>query len=97
MYNAAMETIIRDVREIDIADRHVLEHVIGRELAENQKVIFQVVPASVVPTDPASGQTPCAPGQLPEWCNFLAGLSDEEADEVESVIRQRANLTRPNV
>jgi len=27
----------------------------------------------------------------------LDGLSDEEADEVESIIRQRANLTRPNV
>lgn len=95
-YNAAMETIIRDVRDIDAADRRALEHVIGRELAENQKVIFQVVPAPIVPLTLDDERKSATPGQLPEWCNFLAGLSDEEAEEVDSLIRQRANLTRPN-
>ena len=38
-----MDKIIRDVREIDRADRQALGHVIGQSLRENQQVIINVL------------------------------------------------------
>jgi hypothetical protein len=64
MYNADMETITRHVRDIDAADRQALEHVIGRELSEDQEVIFQVVPFIDQSTENHGQESP-APGQLP--------------------------------
>jgi hypothetical protein len=91
-----MEPIGRHVRDIDPAERRMLEHVIGRKLKDNQKVMIQVVtlgseaqavpqPADAVPAD-----------ELPDWCNVYEGLSEEEIDALESIVLQRANLTRPS-
>ena len=38
-----MEAIIRNVRDIEASERHMLEHVVGRQLKENQQVIIQIV------------------------------------------------------
>jgi hypothetical protein len=81
-----MDTVVRHVRDIAPADRRVLEHVIGRSLEEDQEVIIQVV------TPQAEGPS----GQLPAWCNVFAGLTGQQVDEVEGIIRQRSDLTRPS-
>lgn len=33
---------------------------------------------------------------LPDWCNVYEGLSDEETADLERVILQRADLSRPS-
>ena len=93
-----METVIRNVGDIDAQDRQALEHVLGRSLRENQQLVIQVVNLHDKPTTPAQ---PVAPGQnaaakLPEWCNVYAGLSDEEIADLEKIILTRADLTRPS-
>lgn len=86
-YHLDMETIIRNVRDINTGERQVLEHVLGRHLGENQQVIIQVVtlPGEATP-----------PPLLPAWCNVFAGLTEEDVAGVEAVMRQRTNLTRSN-
>jgi hypothetical protein len=91
-----METIIRHVRDINSAERRVLEHVIGRRLDENQKVIFQVVASSDPTAESTGARDTAGQGKLPDWCNVYAGLSDEEIAEVERIVLQRADLTRPS-
>ena len=87
-----METIIRNVRDIETSERLVLEHVLGRQLQENHQVIIQVV---TVEPHPENGiQEVYRSGQLPDWCQVYAGLTDEQVTEVEKVILQRANLSR---
>lgn len=86
-----MESVIRNVRDIKTSDRLVLEHVLGQQLKENQKVIIQVVNVAREPTEQRD-ETP--PNQLPAWCNVYAGLTDDQIAEVEEVILQRADLTR---
>jgi hypothetical protein len=39
----AMEKVIRNVAEIDSADRRAIEHLIGKHLAEHQQIIISVV------------------------------------------------------
>ena len=80
-----MEKIIRNVRDIDAADREALEHVVGRQLRENQQVIINVVSLDVAAPVPGAA----APaGTLPDWCNVYDGLTDEEIDEIEkSIVR----------
>jgi hypothetical protein len=90
-----MSAIIRNVRDIDSSDRRVLEHVVGQPLKENQQLIIQV---ATLDKEAAARrkQSAAAPGNgLPPWCNVYDGLSDEEVDELERVILQRADLTRP--
>jgi hypothetical protein len=86
-----MEKVIRNVAEIDQADRRAIEHLIGKQLADHQQVII-----SVVNLDLTSPDEPAAPasGDMPAWWNIYEGLSDEEVDRLDQAIRQRANLTR---
>jgi hypothetical protein len=86
-----MQNIVRNVRDIDTADRRALEHVIGQHLAENQQVVIHVVNVDVHRPQPAERPTTVA---LPSWCNVYEGLSDEEVSALEEVVLTRADLTR---
>ena len=87
----SMEKIIRNVSDIDAADRRTLEHVIGKPLNEDQQLIISVVNLDPVGLD-RSGETRAQ--TVPAWWNIYEGLSDEEIDRLDQAIRQRANLTR---
>jgi hypothetical protein len=93
-----METVIRNVGEIDAQDRQVLEHVLGHSLRENQQLVIRIVDREVKPTARAETAAPGrgAEAKLPEWCNVYAGLSDEEIADLEKIILTRADLTRPS-
>lgn len=91
-----MESIIRNVRDIDTRERKALEHVLGHQLKENQQIIIQVVTVSAAPDSQDTTKVPDQAGKLPEWCNVFAGLTDDEMTDVESAIHQRADLTRPS-
>ena len=85
-----MDSITRDVADIDARDREALEHVIGHSLADDQRVIISVTPATVPPAYPPAAP----PSEIPAWWNIYEGLNDDEIDRLDQSIRQRANLTR---
>lgn len=88
-YNRQMDTITRNVADIDAHDREAIEYVIGRSLADDQLVII-----SVAPTTPPCADSPAAPSsEVPAWWNIYEGLSDEEIDRLDQLIRQRATLS----
>ena len=87
-----MDSIIRNVTEIDQADRQALEHVIGQVLREDQQVVIKVVDVETSTCQPA--QTPSADDGIPQWWKVYEGLSDEDVDRLDGAIRQRADLTR---
>lgn len=86
-----MEAITRNVRDIDTAERRVLEHVIGQKLTENQQLVI-----GVINLDLAQAAAPPAPtpDKVPAWWNVYEGLSDEDVERLDKAIRPRANLTR---
>ena len=86
-----MENIVRNVKDIDTADRRALEHVIGLQLAENQQLVIHVVNVDVPRTRPSTSPITVA---LPEWCNVYEGLSDEDVSGLEEVVLTRADLSR---
>ncbi len=88
-----MENIVRDVRDIDTGDRHALEHVVGKALRDNQRLIIQIVSIDLSETTVAQDT---GTGELPEWCNVYEGLSDSEVAEIEKIALTRADLTRPS-
>jgi hypothetical protein len=89
-YTNPMETIIRQVREMQDAERSTMEHLVGHSLRENQQLIIQVMtidmPSTSTPTSPAP--------PLPAWTHVFEGLSDQEVTEVERVVLNRADLSR---
>jgi hypothetical protein len=87
-----METVIRNVKDIGTADRRALEHVIGRELADDQRLLIRVVDEEV-PQRATTG-TAHADSPLPEWCNVYQGLTDEAIDSLEEIVLRRADLSR---
>jgi len=93
-----MEKVIRNVRDIDRADRQALEHVLGQRLRENQQVVIGIVNLDV--TEPPGAEAPPlgtrGAAALPEWCNVYEGLTDEEIADLEQLILTRADLTRPS-
>jgi hypothetical protein len=90
------EAIIRNVQDIDDADRRVLEHVLGQKLRKNQQVIIRIISlgpeAATTEGNSAESQTAAS---LPEWCNVYDGLTDGQVADLEAAVLQRANLTRP--
>jgi hypothetical protein len=89
-----METVIRNVGDIDARDRQALEHVLGQPLHENQQLVIGIrdVHGSMKPAQRTGNGT----ATLPEWCNVFAGLSDGEIDDLEKAILPRADLSRPS-
>ena len=86
-----MESIIKNVRDISLSDKLALEHVSGRQLAENQQAIILICSLDLQ-NEPAVTETESAHG-LPDWCNVYAGLTDRQVAEIEQVVLQR-DLTR---
>ena len=91
---SAMDAVIRKVRDIEENDRHVLENVLGRTLDENQQIVIHVVTLEGNPA-PMARDVPDS-DELPDWCNVYEGLTAEEVADLESVILERADLTRPS-
>lgn len=88
-----MESVIRNVRDIDSRERQALEHVLGQQLKENQKIIIQVVTLQNEPIENEEAE-PTTGAPLPDWCNVFAGLNDEQVAGVEEVMQQRTDLSR---
>ncbi len=86
-----MEKVIRNVADIDTADRRAIEHLIGQHLAEHQQVVI-----SVVNLDLAHPETLASPSsqEVPAWWNVYEGLNDADVDRLDQAIRPRADLTR---
>lgn len=91
-----MDPIVRNVRDINSSERRVLEHVLGQQLEENQQVIVQIVTLGMQPAEEERQPTATSAAGLPEWCNVYEGLTDRQVAEIEEVILQRADLTRPS-
>lgn len=89
-----MESVTRNVRDIDSRERQALEHVLGQQLTENQKIIIQVVTVMSEATAEQKTDQGAPLTKLPDWCNVFAGLSDEQIAEVEEVALQRSDLSR---
>ena len=87
-----MDSIIRNVTDIDPADRQALEHVIGQNLRENQQVVISVLDVDM--SKPLPAQTHSPEDEIPEWWKVYDGLSDDDVDRLDGAIRQRADLTR---
>lgn len=92
-----METVIRNVGEMDSQDRQALEHLLGQQLRENQHLVIQVVNLKVQSEAPVPADQGHQNGAaLPAWCAVYEGLSDAEVAEMELTIFTRADLSRPS-
>jgi hypothetical protein len=94
-----MESLIRNVGDIDAHDRQALEHVLGLSLRENQQLVIHIVNLNVeaeaakTPASKQGSETPV----LPDWCKVYEGMSDADIDDMEHTILQRADLGRPTI
>jgi hypothetical protein len=88
----AMEALIRKVRDIEESERHMLEHVLGRPLHENQQISVQVVTLGDTPAQTSVADDTGDADALPDWCNVYEGLTAEQIADMESVVLDRANL-----
>ena len=91
-----MENVVRNVRDIDSADRHALEHILGQRLRENQQLVIRVVTLGTGPQVAKPPNGAAAVPSLPDWCRVYEGLTDQEIADVEEIALTRANLTRPS-
>ena len=72
-----METIIRNVRDIESSDRLALEHVLGRQLHENHQLIIEVM--TVEPGIDDGKQEVCESGPFPPNNALLKALCEIDA------------------
>ena len=90
-----MEEVVRNVIEIEPADRRALRHILGQPLHDSQRVALRI--SSHEPEDvplASNGDQDDIDETLPEWCDVYEGLSDDEIAAIEEVMLTRANLTR---
>ena len=85
-----METITRQVGELQDNERSAAELLVGHSLRGNERLILQVLELDVV-QPPEQGSQPVE--SLPAWCNVYEGLTDEEVEKIDQSIT-RCNLTR---
>lgn len=87
-----MESIIRDVAALDDAQRQALEHVIGHELRENQRLIISVSELDL--SKPAKSEGERCPQTVADWAQLYAGLTEQQIEEIDRIAKTRVNLTR---
>lgn len=89
-YNQIMESALEiDVARLDDPHRRALEEVVGRQLRTNQRLLISFTDVELPPSDdPRPRQT------LEQWTKIYDGLSAAEIDEIDAIIKTRANLTR---
>jgi hypothetical protein len=86
-----METVVRNVGDLNPGDRSAMERVIGHALGEAHRLVIQVVPLeSATPNSQPGDELP----ELPEWTDVYNGLTDKEIDDLDPAIRERSNLSR---
>jgi hypothetical protein len=79
-----------DVTSLDAAHLKALEDVIGTPLLANQRLIIYVTATAA-----RQGEALPRPTQtLEDWTTVYEGLSDQEIDDIDKVVKTRANLTR---
>jgi len=89
-YNDGMETDLKiDVGSLDEPHRRALEEVVGRQLAANQRLIISITEMEVPSSD---AHRP--PQTLEDWTRVYDGLTDAEIEEIDSIVKTRADLTR---
>jgi len=76
-----METLVRNVRDLDQSDRSALERVVGHQLRESQRLVIQVMNVGV--EEPAARP---AGDELPAWCDVYEGLTGSEIDDLDAAI-----------
>lgn len=78
-----MINVIRNVRDIDAAQKNSLENLLGVRLHDDQQIEISILggSASGVPEAPSDHG-----GVLPEWCNVYHGLTAAEIEELETAI-----------
>jgi hypothetical protein len=87
-----MERVECNVRDIEAEDRHALEHVVGQALRDNQRLIIQITEVDV--GREVSGNGHQQPQTLADWTKVYEGLTDEQIEAIDEIIKKRANLTR---
>lgn len=85
-----METITRDVGQMQSQERSAAELLVGHALREHERVIVHVLSLDA---DETATEDPQPDGVLPDWCNVYAGMTDKEIGEVEQS-STRCNVTR---
>ena len=85
-----METITRDVGEMQTQERSAAELLVGHALREHERVIVHVLSLDA---DEAVAEDSQSAATLPDWCNVYAGMTDQEIDIVEKAII-RCHVTR---
>lgn len=88
---SGMETITRQVGEMQAPERSAAELLLGHRLRGHEQLILQVLELDVtVPLaeDSRPAQT------LEDWVHVYDGLSDEEIEKIDAIAKNRANLTR---
>jgi hypothetical protein len=79
-----MDSVTRNVKDIDSADRLAIEHVIGKHLSQDQQLVIHVLDSRPMPSNTIEPNQ--HPSHLPDWCNVYEGLNEAEIAEIESSI-----------
>ena len=86
-----METITRQVGELQANERSAAELLVGHSLRGHERLILQVLEFDLAESpseDPRPAQT------LEDWVHIYDGLSVDEIEEIDAIAKTRANLTR---
>lgn len=81
-----METVIRNIGDLNAQDVSVLERVLGRRLRASQRLVIQIVNVTI-PNE--HGSAPAT--ALPDWCRVYEGLTDPQIDDLDGAIVRSAS------
>jgi hypothetical protein len=88
----AMSTVAFNVSDFSPDERRVVESIVGRALRDDEAITVGVSATAQRRSDAASGRGKSS--ALPDYYHVYEGLSDDEIARIESVVLQRANMTR---
>jgi hypothetical protein len=88
-----MESITRNIRDIQPQEKFVLESLVGHPLHAGQEIVIQVKDWIEPDKEPRASDYGKL-DSLPSWCRVFEGLAEEDIVAIERIALERANMTR---
>jgi len=89
-----MDSITRNVKDIEADDRRSLEHVVGQQLRDNQEVVIRVIDLDLVSDEQVRRQTLARAAEIARQGRANAAASGATSEEIDADIDEAIREVR---
>ena len=90
-----MESIVRNVKDLDTAERQVYETALGQQLRENQQIVIRVLTPDAVPSEETRRSALQRASEIAQQGRSNAAAQGVGEEEIDAALDEATQHVRP--